>query len=40
MFGTGGEGYARLNIATTRALLEEAVRRIARAIAAGEAGQI
>jgi len=28
-FGTGGEGFARLNFATTRALLEEAVRRMA-----------
>ena len=32
-FGTGGLGYARLNIATTRGLLEEAVRRMARAVA-------
>ena len=31
-FGTGGEGFARLNLATTRALLEEAVRRMARAV--------
>jgi cysteine-S-conjugate beta-lyase len=30
-FGTGGDGFARLNIATTRALLEEAVRRMAAA---------
>jgi len=30
-FGTGGEGYARLNLATTRALLEEAVVRMAAA---------
>jgi cystathionine beta-lyase len=28
-FGAQGKGFARLNIATTRALLEEAVRRIA-----------
>lgn len=28
-FGTGGEGFARLNIATPRPLLEEAVRRMA-----------
>lgn len=28
-FGTGGAGYARLNIATTATLLEEAVRRMA-----------
>ena len=27
-FGTQGRGYARLNIGTTQALLEEAVRRI------------
>jgi cystathionine beta-lyase len=31
-FGTEGEGFARLNIATTRTLLEEAVRRMRRAI--------
>jgi cystathionine beta-lyase len=30
-FGTGGAGFARLNIATTAALLEEAVVRMARA---------
>jgi cystathionine beta-lyase len=30
-FGRGGEGFARLNFATTRAILEEAVRRMARA---------
>jgi len=30
-FGPGGEGHARLNIATSRALLEEAVRRMAAA---------
>ncbi len=29
MFGAGGEGFARLNLATTRTLLEEAVRRMA-----------
>lgn len=29
MFGAEGKGFARLNIATTRALLEEAVRRMA-----------
>ena len=28
-FGTGGEGFARLNIGTSGALLEEAVRRMA-----------
>ena len=33
-FGPGGDGHARLNIATTRALLEEAVRRMAAAVAA------
>jgi cysteine-S-conjugate beta-lyase len=32
MFGTGGVGFARLNIATTKTLLEEAVRRMARAL--------
>lgn len=32
-FGTGGDGFARLNLATTRSLLEEAVRRMA--LAAG-----
>lgn len=31
-FGPGGAGHARLNIATTRALLEEAVARMARAV--------
>ncbi len=30
-FGAEGEGFARLNIATSRALLEEAVRRMAKA---------
>ncbi len=30
-FGTGGEGFARLNFATTRALLEDAVRRMGHA---------
>jgi bifunctional pyridoxal-dependent enzyme with beta-cystathionase and maltose regulon repressor activities len=29
MFGPEGKGFARLNIATTRDLLEETVRRIA-----------
>ena len=33
-FGHGGDGHARLNIATTRALLEEAVRRMTVAVAA------
>ncbi len=32
-FGAEGEGFARLNMATTRSLLEEAVRRITRAAA-------
>lgn len=31
MFGAEGKGFARLNIATPRALLEEAVKRMARA---------
>jgi cysteine-S-conjugate beta-lyase len=31
-FGTEGEGFARLNFATTRKLLEEAVRRMRRAL--------
>lgn len=34
MFGDEGKGFARLNIATPRALLEEAVLRMARAITA------
>ena len=29
VIGTGGEGFARLNIGTSGALLEEAVRRMA-----------
>lgn len=32
MFGAPGKGFARLNIATTRALLTEAVRRMAKAL--------
>ncbi len=32
MFGEGGEGFARLNLATTRLLLEEAVLRMTRAL--------
>lgn len=32
MFGDEGKGFARLNIATSRSLLEEAVRRMARAL--------
>jgi cystathionine beta-lyase len=31
-FGTGGRGFARLNIATTKALLEEAVKRMSEAV--------
>jgi cystathionine beta-lyase len=31
-FGTGGDGFARINLATTRTLLEEAVRRMAAAV--------
>lgn len=31
-FGTGGDGFVRLNLATTRTLLEEAVRRMGRAL--------
>jgi cystathionine beta-lyase len=38
-FGPGGEGHARLNLATTRALLEEAVRRMAAAVAAHRAAR-
>ena len=34
-FGSQGAGFARLNIATSRALLEEAVRRMASAVAGG-----
>lgn len=33
-FGTGGAGHARLNFATSRAILEEAVRRISTAMRA------
>jgi cystathionine beta-lyase len=33
MFGREGEGFARLNIATSRGLLEEAVRRMASVVA-------
>ncbi|MBK7533966.1 MAG: aminotransferase class I/II-fold pyridoxal phosphate-dependent enzyme [Myxococcales bacterium] len=32
MFGEQGKGFARLNVATSRGLLEEAVRRMARAL--------
>ncbi|MDF2696425.1 MAG: Cystathionine beta-lyase, type, partial [Labilithrix sp.] len=31
-FGTNGDGFARLNLATSRGLLEEAVRRMAIAV--------
>ena len=37
-FGTGGEGFARLNIGTSGALLEEAVRRMAAAVERARAG--
>ncbi len=37
-FGPGGAGHARLNLATTRALLEDAVARMATAVAAERAG--
>lgn len=33
-FGPGGEGFVRLNFATPRSILEEALRRIERAVAA------
>lgn len=36
-FGPGGAGHARLNLATTRALLEDAVGRMAAAVAAERA---
>jgi cystathionine beta-lyase len=36
-FGPGGLGHARLNLATSRALLDEAVRRMAAAVAAHRA---
>jgi cysteine-S-conjugate beta-lyase len=31
-FGTGGDGFARLNLGTTRAILEEAIERMARVL--------
>ena len=31
-FGTGGEGFMRMNIATPRALLREGLERIERAV--------
>ena len=36
-FGTGGAGHARLNVGTSGALLEEAVRRMATAVASAAA---
>jgi cystathionine beta-lyase len=33
MFGRGGEGYQRLNLACPRSILEEATKRMARALA-------
>ncbi|HVV84058.1 MAG TPA: aminotransferase class I/II-fold pyridoxal phosphate-dependent enzyme [Kofleriaceae bacterium] len=38
-FGPGGQGHARLNVGTTRALLEEAVARMAAAVTAARAGR-
>jgi cystathionine beta-lyase len=38
-FGSQGHGFARLNIGTSPALMEEAVRRMAAAVAAGPAGR-
>ena len=32
MFGPGGEGYMRLNVATPRCLLQEALQRLYRAV--------
>lgn len=32
MFGPGGEGYMRLNVATPRCLLQEALKRLYRAV--------
>jgi cystathionine beta-lyase len=32
-FGTGGEGFMRMNIATPRALIKEGLDRISRAVA-------
>jgi cysteine-S-conjugate beta-lyase len=39
MFGAQGKGFARLNIATSRGLLEEAVRRMAAAVKAVREGR-
>jgi cystathionine beta-lyase len=36
-FGSQGDGFVRLNIGTSPALMEEAVRRMAAAVAAGPA---
>ena len=32
MFGPGGEGYMRLNVATPREMLQEALKRLYRAV--------
>ena len=32
MFGPGGEGYMRLNVATPREMLQEALQRLYRAV--------
>ena len=32
MFGPGGEGYMRLNVATPRGMLQEALQRLYRAV--------
>ena len=32
MFGPGGEGYMRLNVATPREMLQEALQRLCRAV--------
>lgn len=37
-FGTGGSGYVRLNFATSRAILTEALDRMAGALSSGRAG--
>ncbi|MFJ9560779.1 MalY/PatB family protein [Streptomyces fuscichromogenes] len=37
-FGTGGEGHARMNLATSPELITEAVRRMAAAVAAATSG--
>ena len=33
MFGPGGEGFMRLNVGTSRAVLHEAMRRLSGAVA-------